>query len=187
MAKHTEQMHDAAWSLSKSGQEANQAMTDSAGAAQERTVQFVQGVFDNGIEVLKNHAESTRALMQELLGLPQKQQAAVQAVAESAVAAQQRNMQFAQSILQSSTELLKSHAESTRTLMQTLGEQTQKQQAAFQVLARESWDTYMGFLSAPFSYYQQVLETAESLASQGGETAQHSTRQEKQAVRATAE
>src|SRR5216684_731092 len=121
-----------------------------------------------------------------------------QAIADSAVAAQERNVRYTQNVIQGGTELLKSHTESTRTLVQTLIEQTQKQQEAFQVLTRESWDTYMGFLSAPFSYYQQALETAESIASQGVETAQkitrqglevaqRATRQEKQAVRATTE
>jgi len=38
MAKNKDQVNDAAWSLSKSVQEANQAITDSAVAAQERNV-----------------------------------------------------------------------------------------------------------------------------------------------------
>src|SRR6266516_4254818 len=100
-----------------------------------------------------------------------------QTIANSAVAAQERNVKFAQSFLQNGTELLKSHGESTRTLMQTLAEQSQKQQEAFQTLARETWDAYMGFFSSPFNYYQQTLETAESIAWQGVETAQKITRQ----------
>jgi len=35
----------------------------------------------------------------------------------------------------------------------------------------------MGFFSSPFNYYQQTLETAESIAWQGVETAQKITRQ----------
>src|SRR6266568_298644 len=105
-----------------------------------------------------------------------------QAIVDSVVAAQERNVKFTQSLLQNGTELLKSHGESTRTLMQTLAEQSQKQQEAFQTLARETWDAYMGFFSSPFNYYQQTLETAESITRQGMEAAQKATHQEKQTV-----
>ena len=91
-------------------------------------------------------------------------------------------MKFAQNLLENGTELLKSHGESIRTLMQTLSEQTQKQQEAFQTLARETWDAYMGFFSSPFSYYQQTVEAAESIAWQGVETAQKITRQSMEAA-----
>jgi len=96
---------------------------------------------------------------------------ASQAIADSAVAAQERNVRFAQSLQQDGTELLKSHVQSTRTLTQTLVEQAQIQQEAFQVLARETWDAYVDFLSTPFSYYEQTLDSAESIARQGVEAA----------------
>jgi len=172
-----DKVNEAAWSLSKSVREVNQAIADSAVAAQERNLKFLQGVFETGVEVLKTHAEDTRALTQELVEQPQKEQGIFQSVADSAVAAQERNVRYTQNVLQSGTELLKSHTESTRTLVQTMIEQTQKQQEAFQVLARESFDAYIEFLYAPFSYYEQTLETAESIARQGVETAQRITRQ----------
>lgn len=86
-------------------------------------------------------------------------------------------MKFAQSMLQNGTEVLKAHAESTRDLVQTLAEQSWKQQEAFQTLARGSFNAFVEFLTAPFSYYQQALDTAESAARQGVETAQHITRE----------
>jgi hypothetical protein len=73
--------------------------------------------------------------------------------------------------------VLKSHAESTRALMQTLAEQSRKQQEAFQVLARGTWDASMGSFSSPLSSYEQAMETAESIARQGVETAQKIARQ----------
>jgi len=172
-----DKVNEAAWSLSKSVREVNQAIADSAVAAQERNLKFLQGVFETGVEVLKTHAEDTRVLTQELVEQPQKEQGIFQSVADSAVAAQERNVRYTQNVLQSGTELLKSHTESTRTLVQTMIEQTQKQQEAFQVLARESFDAYVEFLYAPFSYYEETLETAESIARQGVETAQRITRQ----------
>jgi len=170
-------VNDAAWNLSTSVRESNQAIVDSVVSAQERNMKFAQNIFENEVELLKSHAEHTRSVMEEFVGEPEKSQAFFQTMANSAVAAQERNVKFAQSLLQNGTELLKSHGESTRTLMQTLAEQSQKQQEAFQTLARETWIAYMGFFSSPFNYYQQTLETAESIAWQGVETAQKITRQ----------
>lgn len=195
MTKNKNQFNDAASSLSESVRETNQAIADSAVAAQERNMRFVRGVYDNSVEVLKSHAESSRSLMQELMGQPEKRQEIMQTVADSAVAAQERNMKLVQSNLQSGSELLKSHVESSRALAQKFAEQVQRQQETWQALARESMDTYMNFFFAPFSYYQQALETAESIAMQGVETARRITRQgmataqrvtnqEKQTVRA---
>ena len=73
--------------------------------------------------------------------------------------------------------MLKSQAQSTRALMQTLAEQSRKQQEAFQVLARGTWDASMGSFSSPLSSYEQAMETAESIARQGVETAQKIARQ----------
>src|SRR5258708_19549400 len=60
-----------------------------------------------------------------------------QAVAESVIAAQERNVKFAQSIFTSGGEVLKSHAEGTQALLQELDQQTQKQQEAFLKLEQE--------------------------------------------------
>lgn len=196
MARYKDKVNEAAWNLSKSVREANQSIADSAVEAQELNMKFAQNVFENGVELLKSHAESTRALMEEFVGEPEKDQALFQKVADSAVAAQERNVKFAQSLLENGTEVLKSHTESTRTLMQTLTEHSQKQQEAFQALTREAMNAYVGFFSAPFNYYEQTLETAESIAWQGVETAQKitrqgmeaaqkATRQEKQTVNST--
>jgi len=177
MTRNQNKVNDAPWSLSKSVRESNQAITDSVVAAQERNMKFAQSVFENEVELLKSHADHTRSFMEEFIGEPEKSQAFFQTIANSAVAAQERNVKFAQYLLENGTELLKSHSESTRSLMQTLAEQNQIQQEAFQTLARETWDAYMGFFSSPFSYYQQALETAESIVWQGAETAQKITRQ----------
>jgi hypothetical protein len=177
-----DRLNEAAWNLSNAVREANQAIANSAVAAQERNMKFAQSTFENGVEVLKSHAESTRAMMDELVQEPSKDRAIFQSVADNAVAAQERNVRFAQSLVQNGTEVLKSHAEDTRALMQTLAEQSQKQQEAFQVLVRESMDAYLDYFYAPFSYYEQTLETAGSIARQGVETAQKIARQGMEAV-----
>lgn len=177
-----DRLNEATWNLSNAVREANQAIANSAVAAQERNMKFLQSTFENGVEVLKSHAESTRTLMDELVQEPSKDRAIFQSVADSAVAAQERNVRYAQSLVQNGTEVLKSHAEDTRALMQTLAEQSQKQQEAFQELVRESMDAYLDYFYAPFSYYEQTLETAGSIARQGVETAQKIARQGMEAV-----
>ncbi len=176
-SRNQNKVNDATWNISQSVRDSNQAIADSVVAAQERNLKFAQSVFENEVELLKSHAEHTRSFVEEFVGEPARNEAFFQSFASSAVAAQERNVRFAQSFLESGTELLKVHGDSTRSLMQTLAEQSQKQQEAFQTLVRETWDAYMGFLSSPFNYYQQTLETAGSIAWQGVETAQKITHQ----------
>ena len=183
MPKDKNHVNDTAFTLSETVRETHQAIANTTVSIQERNARYMQGIFDNSIEVLRSHAESSRSLMQEMMGQPEKRQGIMQTVADSAVEAQERNMRFAQSTLQSSSELLKSHIESSRALMQNFAEQAQRQQEAFQVLARESMDTSMNFFLTPFSYYQQALETAEPIAMQGVETAQRVIEQESHTAR----
>jgi hypothetical protein len=68
---------DAAQALLKSFQETNQVITENMAATQERSKQFAQSFFTEGMGVLK----------------------ANQAVAQSIVAAQERNMKFFQGLL----------------------------------------------------------------------------------------
>jgi hypothetical protein len=102
---------------------------------------------------------------------------ASKAVAESAVAAQERNMRYAQSMFENGLEVVKSHTQETRTLTQTLIEQSQKQQEAFQTLAQEATDVYTGFFSTMFSYYRQAYENANAVVWQGVDAAQKVTRE----------
>ncbi len=50
------------------------------------------------------------------------------AIVDTAVSTQERSLTFTQSVLENSIEVLKSHAESTRTLVQELAEEARKQQ-----------------------------------------------------------
>lgn len=98
--------------------------------------------------------ETALAMVQAIRG-------ANEAIADSAVVAQERNIKYAQSIFLDGIEVLKSHGESTRSLIQELVEQSQKQQAAFQALLHEAVDAYVGFLYAPLSYYKQAADYAD--------------------------
>jgi len=172
MAKYKDTISEATEELSASVREVNQTIVESFMAAGERNVKFAQTTFENEIELLKSHAESTRTMMEKLVGETEKGQPLFEFVADSAVAARERNLKFVQSFIENGTEVLRSHVEGTRTLMQTLTEQSRKQREAFEVLARETWDAYRGFFPSPFSYYEKAMETAESIARQGVDTAQ---------------
>jgi hypothetical protein len=177
MAKYTDKISEATEELSESVREANRAITDSVVAAQERNWKFVQSVFEDEVELFKSHTEGTRTVLEKSAGEAKMEQRLFQSVADSVVAARERNLKFVQGVLENGTEVLRSHAEGTRTLMQTLTEQSHKQREAFGVIARGAWDSYMGFLSSPFSYYERAIETAESIATQGVDTAQKMARQ----------
>ena len=78
---------EATWTLLTSFQEANQAVAEHLVSAQERTLQYVQGFFNEGMEVLKSQAESMRALLQELDQQIRKQHEALQTLAHAPVEA----------------------------------------------------------------------------------------------------
>lgn len=170
-------VNNAALNIAQTLREANQAVTESAVAAYERNVGFAQSTFENGVEVLKSHADSARSLMREQSEQAQRQQVDVQSVFNSAIAAQERNMHYVQTTFENGAELWKNHVRGTRSLMDRLAEQSQRQQETFRQIVRESVDTYADFLFAPFSYYKQAMDTAESIAQQGVETAQRVGRQ----------
>ena len=184
MAKYKDQVSEATEELSESVREVNKVIAESAVAAQERNWKFAQSVFEDEVELFKSHAESTRTVMEKLVGASEKGQPLFQSVAESAVAAQERNVQFVQGVLENGTEVLRSHVEGTRTLMQTLTEQSKKQREAFSVLARGTWDAYRGFLPSPFKYYEQGNGICRVLAMHGMGAAEKAPHHEKQAVRA---
>ena len=156
--------------LLSSVQETSKAIADSTVATQERSLAFAQSVLENSIEVLKSHAESTRTLLQELLEQAKKQQVGpegLQAVVDSAIAAQERNTRLAQSILENGIEVLKSQVGVTHSLVHELGQQYQKQQEAFQALAQESLEAYKDFLFAPVTFFQKAMDAAEVATREG--------------------
>jgi hypothetical protein len=99
-----------------------------------------------------------------------------QAMAASIVAAQERNMKRVQVVYQSALEALEGQAEGTHTLMEELRQHARRQQEIFQKMSSQevfqkavkvSMDTYMNFLRAPLTYYQQALEATEAATRQG--------------------
>jgi hypothetical protein len=92
-----------------------------------------------------------------------------QTVVESAVAAQERNVKFAQSVFETSVDELRSQSETARAVWQALAAQSEKQREAFQTLAHESMDAYMEFFTSPLSFYRKGWEAMQEAAQRLGE------------------
>lgn len=165
-------VNEAAINVVKSLQEANETIAESTIAAQERNLKYVQSTVESGVEVLKNQAERTLELMKQVVEQSQKQPAEFQPIFDSAVAAQEHYLRYAQSSVVNGLEVLKNHAESTQALIKELETQTRKQQEALQGLVHESSEMYKDFFRSPFTYYQQALNAVESATRQSMEAFQ---------------
>jgi hypothetical protein len=86
-----------------------------------------------------------------------------QTVLDHAVGLQERNVRFAQDLVDSSIKELRYQAESNQAMTQELVERAEKQRDAFQTLVEESVDAYMDLAYAPYSYYKEGLEAAKKV------------------------
>lgn len=86
---------------------------------------------------------------------------AYQAIANSVIAAQERGAQLAQTAFETGLAELKSQAETSRAMLETLAEQSEKQWQAARTLAQESLGAYSEFAAAPFAFYQKWVENAQ--------------------------
>ena len=75
------------------------------------------------------------------------------AVVDHAVDLQERNVRFAQGLVEDSIWELYRQTESNLAMTQELFERAEEQGDAFRRLAEESLNAYVSFLYAPFSYY----------------------------------
>jgi hypothetical protein len=84
-------------------------------------------------------------------------------VLDHAVGLQERNVRFAQGLVDGSIKELRHQAESNRAMTQELIERAENQRDAFQSLLEESVDAYVDLAYAPFSYYKEGLEAAKKV------------------------
>ena len=84
-------------------------------------------------------------------------------VLDHAVGLQERNVRFAQGLVDGTIKELRQQAESNRAVVGELVERTERQRDAFQTLVEESVDAYMDLAYAPFSYYKEGLEAAKKV------------------------
>jgi hypothetical protein len=83
-------------------------------------------------------------------------------VLDHAVGLQERNVRFAQGLVDGSIKELRYQAESNQAMTQELLERAQRQREAFQTLLEESVDAYMELAYSPFSYFRQGLRLVET-------------------------
>jgi hypothetical protein len=82
-------------------------------------------------------------------------------VVDHFAAQQERNVRFAQEVLDGAVREVRHQAESNRSLTQELVERAEQQRGAYQTLVGQSVDAYMDLLYAPLSYYKQGLRVVE--------------------------
>ncbi len=87
-----------------------------------------------------------------------------QTVMDHAVGLQERNVRFAQGLVDSSIRELRHQAESNRSVLGELFERAEQQRDAYQALVEQALDGYMNLAYAPFSYYREGLEAARKVA-----------------------
>jgi len=90
-----------------------------------------------------------------------------QTMAKHLADAQARNLKYTQRIFESTIDLLKSHMEDTRSLMEQWGQQGDSKVS----------ESYMNLFSAPFTAYQQMLEGVEKTSRQMFEGVEKATKQ----------
>ena len=83
-------------------------------------------------------------------------------IVDHAVGLQERNVRFAQGLVDDSIKELRFQVESNRALSQELVERAERQREAFQTLLKESVDAYVDLLYTPFAYYRQGLRLVET-------------------------
>ena len=89
-------------------------------------------------------------------------------VIDHVVALQERNVRFAQGLVDDSIKELRFQVESNRAVSQELVEKAEKQREALQILLEESVDAYVDLLYTPFAYYRQGLRLVENEVVGGG-------------------
>ena len=83
-----------------------------------------------------------------------------QTVVDHAVGLQERNVRFAQGIVDGTIKELRYQAESNRSVIGELFERAEDQRDAYQALVEQSLDAYVDLAYAPFNYYKEGLEAA---------------------------
>jgi len=81
-------------------------------------------------------------------------------VLDHAVGLQERNVKFAQGMVDGTIKELHYQAESNRSVMGELFERAEDQRDAYQGLVEQSIDAYMDLAYAPFTYYKEGLQAA---------------------------
>ena len=83
-----------------------------------------------------------------------------QTVVDHAVGLQERNVRFAQGVVDGTIKELRHQAESNRSLAGELFERDDEQRDAYRALVEQSLDAYMELAYAPLAFYKENLEAS---------------------------
>jgi hypothetical protein len=108
--------------------------------------------------IMMDHERQERDLQQ----IFDATQASYLAAVENTFALQERTLEFARNLLESSAETLKSQADQNRATLETLTEESKKHREAMEKLVRESAKVYERFLRDPFSHNQPYSKFEEA-------------------------
>ena len=87
-----------------------------------------------------------------------------QTVVEHAVGLQERNVRFAQGVVDGTIKELRHQAESNRSVVGELFERADEQRDAYRALVEQSIDVYMDLAYAPLAFYKETLEATRKAA-----------------------
>ena len=173
--------------LAQSVSETNQAVVEDFVEAQKRAIDFTRGAIEQGINVLRENIEDSRALTKKFVEEGQMPQDVVQVVLDVAASAREHNAHYATQILEDGAKLLSSQIKSARRLAQTGIDQSQRYQQAYRSLFYSTIDGWLDFLTIPFSFAQDALEATESIALRGVDSAASITKQGVETVQEAAQ
>jgi methyl-accepting chemotaxis protein len=108
------------------------------------------------VEMIANTDKTNKAVER----LAETTRDSYQTVVEHTIGLGERNVRFAQGVVDSSVKEVRQQAESNRALTQEFVERAENQRAAFQTVVEESVDAYLDFVFAPLSYYKEGLQAA---------------------------
>ncbi len=89
------------------------------------------------------------------------------AVADTAIAMQDRNVHFTQVVVDQGLKQIEDQTTTLRKLYGTLASQSDARRAAFRDLSREAVQAYIGFLATPVKLARRAVETVRETAEQG--------------------
>jgi hypothetical protein len=85
-------------------------------------------------------------------------------IADSAVALQDRNVQYAQTLIDQGFEQIEGQTATLREAFNTLAAQSAKRRAAFRHLVREAVGASVSVLASPRRFYEETLESVREQA-----------------------
>jgi hypothetical protein len=88
------------------------------------------------------------------------------AVADTAIAMQDRNVHFTQAVVDQGLKQIEDQAATLRKLYGTLASQSDARRAAFRDVTREAAEAYMGFLTMPVKLARRVVDASRENAEQ---------------------